>query len=235
MWRYDVSRTLLAHSDPSALKKLIHDNGDGTYTVTFHQRDPKTHQFKAVPVKVDADLYTSNTSDTPPQQLLTYDSPVPPSWSDHAQTPKLWGSLIEKAYAQYKGGSYEDIGNGGWPHNALADLLGRPSHTFHTSKHTSSQVWSSIQKAVDSKSPICASTSISPSQQAKYTNSGLVGSHAYAVTGYELKNGVHYVKLRNPWGNTEPGFDGKDDGNFELPLAKFMKYFDVVDTSPAVS
>jgi hypothetical protein len=223
----------LAETHPEVLQQLVKDNKDGTYTVTFYKRDPKTHAYVKSPVTVDGELYVTKYAGTPPQQMLTYDNPVPPSWGPKVSTPKLWASLVEKAYAQFKGGSYDAIGHGGWPHNAMADLLGRPSKSFSTLNTPQSTVWANLKAAVDAKLPICASTSIDPKKQAVYTNSGLVGSHAYTVTGYEVKGGIHYVKLRNPWGNTEPGNDGKDDGNFEIRLTSFMKYYDVVDYSPA--
>ena len=36
--------------------------------------------------------------------------------------------------------------------------------------------------------------------------------HVYTVLGVGEENGQRYVHLRNPWGNTEPGRDGKCDG-----------------------
>jgi hypothetical protein len=54
------------------------------------------------------------------------------------------------------------------------------------------------------------------------------------VLGTSEHDGDKFVQLRNPWGNTEPGKDGKNDGIFELKLADFVKYYDVVDSSPGM-
>jgi hypothetical protein len=39
------------------------------------------------------------------------------------------------------------------------------------------------------------------------------------------ENGVKYVHLRNPWGESEPAGNGLDDGVFKLPLDQFMSLF----------
>ena len=226
------SLAALAQNEPKALKHLIYSNHDGTFTVIFHERDPSTGNFKAVPVKVDGDLYTTTASGPPPQRVLTYDSPSPKSWGDSVDTPSLWGPLLEKAYAQLKGNTFDGIGNGGWPADALEELLGRPSQSVSTTSSTPDQVWSFIQSAIDTHSPVCASTSCDPDQQDRYTNSGIVGEHAYTVMGYQLHDGERFVTLRNPWGNTEPTGNGADDGVFELPLSEFVKFYDQIDASP---
>jgi hypothetical protein len=37
------------------------------------------------------------------------------------------------------------------------------------------------------------------------------------------------VQLRNPWGEREPGHDGKDDGVFSMPIEKFLTSFATVE------
>jgi hypothetical protein len=37
------------------------------------------------------------------------------------------------------------------------------------------------------------------------------------------------VKLRNPWGEREPGRDGRDDGIFSMPIEKFLTSFATVE------
>ncbi|MGC4113421.1 MAG: C2 family cysteine protease [Myxococcales bacterium] len=47
----------LAKSQPEVLQNMIKENGDGTYTVTFKQRDWYGGGTKNVEIKVDGDLY----------------------------------------------------------------------------------------------------------------------------------------------------------------------------------
>ena len=41
---------------------------------------------------------------------------------------------------------------------------------------------------------------------------------------------MKYVQLRNPWGESEPAGDGKDDGIFYLPMDKFQKLYQTLMT-----
>lgn len=52
---------------------------------------------------------------------------------------------------------------------------------------------------------------------------GLVGLHAYSVLSYDATS--DRVTLYNPWGNTEYGNDGVDDGKFALSMAEFHQLF----------
>src|SRR5438477_12844980 len=60
---------------------------------------------------------------------------------------------------------------------------------------------------------------------------GIVSYHDYTILGTEEKDGQQFVILRNPWGNFEPGNDGKDDGVFKLSYEDFKKYFFSVDVA----
>lgn len=227
------SLAAIANSEPQSFKHLIYDNHDGTFTVTFHAWDDKTQSFKAQVVKVDPKFYVTHPNTNASVALPTYDAGQQAQWGpDDPNTTSLWGQLLEKAYAQWKGGSYEVIGQGGWPAQAMEDLLGRRSQGVTTSDTPPDKVWGFIQSAVDTHSPICAATSCDPDQQAKYTNTGLIAEHAYTVMGAEVKDGQRYVKLRNPWGETEPSGNGPDDGVFELPFADFLKFYDTVQSCP---
>lgn len=59
-----------------------------------------------------------------------------------------------------------------------------------------------------------------------------VPGHAYTVTGIDYEDGT--ISLRNPWGHLEPknengeALDGRDDGAFEYPLAKFHTKFEKI-------
>lgn len=59
--------------------------------------------------------------------------------------------------------------------------------------------------------------------------SGLIPGHVYTVLGYDPK--TRSVKLRNPWGETEPvdqngkARDGKNDGIFSISVEELTKQF----------
>ena len=66
--------------------------------------------------------------------------------------------------------------------------------------------------------------------EALFANTGVYGDHTYTVMDAFEKNGVKYIKLRNPWGESEPSGNGKDDGIFQLKLDDMPKWYSVVWT-----
>ncbi|MEW6280260.1 MAG: hypothetical protein AB1758_16650, partial [Candidatus Eremiobacterota bacterium] len=64
---------------------------------------------------------------------------------------------------------------------------------------------------------------------------GLIGNHAYTVTGYDMSGDS--ISVRNPWGRGEPMVrlgnvevpaDLRDDGHFRLSFQEFMQNFAVL-------
>ena len=49
--------------------------------------------------------------------------------------------------------------------------------------------------------------------------------HTYPVLGVREKNGQKLVRVRNPWGYSEPGDSNGVDGIFEIDIATFAKSF----------
>lgn len=105
----------LAAKDPQAIKNAIKDNGDGTYSVRFYEGG---NRRRPVDIQVDGALYTRSWGGPMyGQSLGTGTNPA---------TMELWFPLIEKAYAQWKGG-YQKIGEGDVAGRVLSEITGRPS------------------------------------------------------------------------------------------------------------
>ncbi|MFL5318236.1 MAG: C2 family cysteine protease [Myxococcaceae bacterium] len=205
----------LAKNNPEAIQNLIKSNGDGTYTVTFHEKDWATGKFRDVPIKVDGDLY-----------VRSWGAPLYGS-SNNAdkgdKTMELWFPLVEKAYATWKG-SYNDIGNGGMSSDVFEAVLAKSGQDMTITSSNQDKVWAQLTKAIDSKLPVSAGT-YGDDQEAKYSNTGVYADHSYSVLGYEVKNGEKYVTLRNPWGESEPAGNGANDGIFNLKLSEFTNLY----------
>lgn len=207
----------LAHSSADTLKKAIRDNGDGTYTVTFREVDARG-TVRPKEVTVDSEMYSSNGS-----------SPLYGKGTGSGKDGmELWFPIFEKAWAAFRGGGYEKIGSGGEAHEVLTAITGRPGKVNLLAQGPTA-AWMSLKNAVDKGLPAVASTH-GIERASLYTNSGLHANHAYSVLGYSEQDGKRMVTLRNPWGRSEPGNDGKDDGVFQLPVAEFNKYFNAVHT-----
>jgi len=191
-----------------------------SYEVTFHPLGGKS-----VTINIDDDLLETSTG-----QLL---------YSRSRNAKELWVSLIEKAYAVYKGG-YEAIGEGGNPALALQDLLGVPAVVLTLDKATLSETAKNnfvqfIKQSSLDKIPIVAGTisaesfkSLKATTQTQMLKIGLAPAHAYTVLGADIKDGIPCVQLRNPWGKFEyhdSMQDSKNDGVFWIPVEDFKTYF----------
>ncbi|MDP2273246.1 MAG: C2 family cysteine protease [Archangium sp.] len=207
----------VAAARPDIIKNMIKDNGDGTYTVKF---TPNSYggASRPVEIKVDGDLYARS-----------YGGPIYGSSLGGSTAPdkmELWYPLIEKAYAQWKG-SYDTIGNGGVAGTVMSEVMGKGYKYENISAANKDRIYEMIKTAGANKQPMAAGT-YGTEDAAKYTNTGVYANHAYSVLGVEEENGTKYVKIRNPWGQSEHGSDGKNDGFFRMELGKFAELYRAV-------
>jgi hypothetical protein len=163
-------------------------------------------------VTVDADLYTRS-----------WGGPIygtTPNASD-PDTMELWYPIVEKAYAKWKG-SYDRIGNGGSSASVLTALTGKSTNYLDTSYDSADRIFQAVKAGGTAKSPMTAGTH---DDKKIYTNTGVFADHAYSVLGAEESAGKKFILMRNPWGESEAGNDGKNDGYFKVELSQFMKLF----------
>jgi Calpain family cysteine protease len=198
----------VARVNPQLIERAFHKRTDGTYDVTIFKRHGS--KFEPVKVHIDADLPHNDW------YHLTYAS--------GRDEKELWPALLEKAVAAHAG-SYGKI-EAGVPGDALSWLTGKPTTAldFHSAGVRSENVLHELEKALAEHRPATAST-FGESSNAKYTNTGLYSDHAYSVWGIERSGGKTYVRLRNPWGDSEPEGNGRNDGIFKIEISEFMKLF----------
>lgn len=204
----------VAHTRPDLVEKAFHKRTDGTYDVTLYE--PKGSKWVATKVHIDADLPHNDW------YHLQYAS--------GRDEKELWPALLEKAVAQ-RAGSYAAI-EAGVPGDAMSMLTGATSSftDLRAAGTKAEAIFAELSEATKQGRPATAST-FGESSNAKYTNSGLYADHAYSVWGTETSGGKKYVKLRNPWGESEPANNGRDDGVFRLELSEFMKMFATVEVN----
>ncbi|MFT3707495.1 MAG: C2 family cysteine protease [Archangium sp.] len=201
----------LAQQNPDAIKNAIKDNGDGTYDVRFFEK--RGGRYQPVTVKVDSDV---------PVELGTT-----PKYAKARDTKEAWVTVLEKAYAQWKGG-YEAIGNGGNAGTVFEALTGKPPTWTSTTYSTPDRLFAQLTKAVAEHHPVTAGTHGKDSG-VDYTGTGVYAWHAYTLLGTSEEAGTKYVQLRNPWGRSEHGSDGKDDGIFKMKLEDFTKLYNSIN------
>ena len=150
----------LALQNPDAIKNAIKDNGDGTYDVRFFERGYPS--YRPVTVKVDGDLPTEFGTTS--------------KYGKARDSKEQWISVLEKAYAQWKGG-YEAIGNGGYPGEVMQALTGRS--TTYSSNAYGDSTFSRIQRGTEGGKPMTAVT-YGKDSGVDYNGTGVYAWHASA-------------------------------------------------------
>jgi Calpain family cysteine protease len=183
----------LAQNDPEAIKRMIQKNPDGTYTVTFKQK---------------VDLPWGQTMYVDHKETVTADFPGGVDGSGHAGTGdknflgqgEIWPLVIEKAYAQWKGG-YDQINKNGNAGEFMEALTGHKSSSYTPINFPI--LGYNFNKLNDDFNSGKNITFLSrDTVSGKY---GVVGDHYYAVQRvYTDANGRQMVQLYNPWGKNQP-------------------------------
>lgn len=175
----------IAVINQTAIRNMFIENSDGTVTVRFFQNG------RADFVTVNRSLPTNSWGG------LAYNGFG--RSVTNASTP-LWLTLAEKAYAQWnetgKAGrngtnTYAGI-EGGWMSNVNAQVLGYASSNFAVNG-TNKQA---LINALNSGQAVTIGTNPGA------TVGGLVGSHAYVVTGYNVADDT--FEFFNPWNFQHP-------------------------------
>lgn len=198
-----------AEKHPSEVRNMITDNHDGTYTVHFRE---KLFGLFWHDVDVTVDGY------------LPVDKNNHPIYSQLPDGGATWYPILEKAYAKWKGG-YTDIGNGGYPADALSAITGNDTDSIDVSSKSAEDTFNAVRDAVDGGRPITATTY---GQGPQYTGSRVVPDHAYTILGYSWdEHGNPTIELRNPWGSdSQEG--NRYHGDFWLTVDEFQKYYQAV-------
>ncbi|KAK7504434.1 hypothetical protein BaRGS_00004300, partial [Batillaria attramentaria] len=152
---------------------------------------------------------------------------------------EMWVSLIEKAFAKYHG-SY-NAASGGHPGDSYMNLTGGVSENIeHKEVKDNDEFYARIKNAINSGSQVISSV------PGKFEGvQGLLGNHAYSMSGTATVKGEKLLRLRNPWGdgtewkgrwsdghynwrgvspNEVPHAD-KDDGEFWISFNDFLELF----------
>jgi hypothetical protein len=201
----------LARANPRAIEDMIRVNRDASgkvasYTVTLW--DKETSWFG---------LFSKNV-----RREITVDANFPmkgrggPGDVDPTTgNVEIWPLILEKAYAQMRGG-YGEIGKGGQPAKAMFALTGREGAGYGTAQFAGytappsrggpggrvppSVTWDSLKRDFDAGKMITMSSWDGDKKKGPRLAFNVVPNHAYAVSGFREVNGIKMVDLQNPWG-----------------------------------
>lgn len=207
---FEASLASLAQERPQDIEKMIKDNNDGTYTVTFPGAPNEPIIVKA-PTEAELGVYNA------------------------ASEYGIWANVIEKAFGQYRQthgltsltdwipGQQErtptDGADGGGRNTEAMNLLSAKKSTMSISYWNSEDaIATEIKEALrDSRMVTCGTPG--ESDKDRLAN-GYPTKHAYSVIGYrEDAQGHRFVTVRNPWGRS-----GKD-GTSEVSIEEFKRTF----------
>ncbi len=198
--------TALAATDAKVITDAITDNKDGTYSVRFFDQ-AADGTFSPVSIRVDDDL------------AKWYGTP---RYAEGRNPKELWGALIEKAYATWKGG-YDAIGHGGLSSDVFAALTGKPAAYFISEGAKPTELAAKLKGWLETGHAVTVSTGKQLPADAPKT---LVATHAYTLLSVKETNGEYTLHVRNPWGTSDRlGQPTPDKGEFDLSLSEYAKYF----------
>lgn len=206
----------VALQDPQAIKNMIRENPDGTFTVTFKERIYGTNppEYSDKPITVSPDF---------PGFVDGWNHAQPGDANGKGQK-EIWPLVIEKAYAQLKGG-YDVLHKGDQPINMMETITGRPAKVepdpndfqlggigkpigqYNVVNKTFDDVVDDLAngKAVVFGTPAQRKDANGNPVAGETLPFGLVNSHCYVVENtYQDANGRQYLVLYNPWASSHP-------------------------------
>jgi Calpain family cysteine protease len=174
----------VADGDPEQIRRMVNDNGDGTYTVTID----------GIEITVD-------------DEFPVYQQGGPAYATGPGGQPiALWPLVIEKAFAQYAGGDYADIK--GDDAVRAHDVFGGTDEMSMSqrlwSDPSDGDVLAKIEGVLADGRPITVGTG---------GFFGMGGRHAWSITGTGTDaDGKPTITIRNPWGYTGVSVTGDEVG-----------------------
>ncbi|KAF8516230.1 cysteine proteinase [Gautieria morchelliformis] len=167
------------------------------------------------------------------------------------QENETWVPLLEKAYAKFHG-DYNSL-EGGFDDEALEDLTGGVARSLHLSDIFDKDRFWKEELIRASKDRLFGCAIMENALESK--NKGLISLHDYSILRAVEYKGKRFLKIRNPWANSEwtgPWSDGSkewtreatkewrgvldvlehefdDDGAFIMEYEDFLKVWTIVE------
>lgn len=210
-----ASISALAATNPQAIRDMIRDNNNGTFTVTF-PGDPANPITVNAPTEAERGLYNGG------------------------HKYGTWAGVLERAYGQYRGehggilsrtlvalesgGNIptESAGGGGQTSEAMELLTGRSTDFVVPALWSNRDLATRLDQALNSDSPSSVTASINGSLFSSESADGYARRHAYSIIDFQPDgNGSGLITVRNPWGQN----NNSTGGTTQITLEQFQANF----------
>ncbi|MGH3636706.1 MAG: hypothetical protein ACRDTS_21990, partial [Mycobacterium sp.] len=198
-------------SDPNYLSSHVHQNANGTYTVTLYDKSGKP-----VNVTITPDMPSGSNSDgTLSGPVYAHDG----NWNSNATLYQIYEKALGQSNSEI--GPNDKAGytgmDGGNTNNDIPIVLGE-----HSSNYSNGDIDpSTVQNALNQHKPVTVSTlGDSDAHGELYDDNHvphLIPGHEYYVDKIDPK--THAVTVVNPWGRDSP-----TDGKVTMSWADYQKY-----------
>jgi hypothetical protein len=190
-----ASLSAVAQMDPARIRRMVRPLGDGRYVVTFWVA---RREGEILTYNPHDEIVTNEIPSAGMGRMPVYAGTAPrrgPEGTVLGQR-ELWVSLVERAYAQWRG-SYPETGAGANAAIALEEITGTSSQRLDPRQTDPDEVIRAVEQALRAGHPVVASTG---PDDAAAGRRDLFGAHAYSVlsagSGRMLLRNQHYDPQR---------------------------------------
>lgn len=217
-----ASLAAVAKVAPATIRTAVVDHGDGTYSVTFHQRS----HGRVAPITQRVD--TRFPANREGHQVFGR------GLRDGPNGQELWPAVFEKAFAAWQGG-YVHLNQGGDGTVALTSLTGVASTSLTPADLSIDALWKRLTGATSARHPMVAGTPGARALEQRTgsrTLGGLIPDHYYMVVDTLQRGEERRVRLYTPLVDftdrqvATPSARDNAERTIDVPLATFHRNFD---------
>lgn len=231
---YAATLAAIAQQNPDLIRNAIrYDPATQTYSVTLHDASGAPQTLTVSQAEIASNIAMGGGGQR----------------DDGVANAPVWVDVMEVAYAKMLDTNhadgltegYTDLGDGGWPHDAMRVLTGSEGAAvaydkglFESRGHALDEMGTAVQDALNNGRPVTAwSVPERDSRSlwgritgAENPQDGLVDDHVYTVTAIARDaNGNWQVTLRNPWAHNNAVGENADSNSatITVPLDRLVR------------
>jgi hypothetical protein len=184
----------VARAKPSAIRRLIETNSDGSYNVTLYYKDHFWNDPTAHTINVTSQFYTDASG-----------APIYAKFGSAGAVHELWVMLIEKAFAKWKGG-FDAAAGAMSDREGLELITGKPATESSVSSGSEDDLLNAISNALAAGDALTVRTCPrnyqnwleNAADRQRMDTYHIVKTHAYSIESVDTT--AKTLNLRNPWG-----------------------------------